>query len=91
MTTNQTNIQIILIYFFQLIFFHSYESKNKKDSHRYPFKRSDDSCISHYNRTVNEYYKLQNVHGFNVIAFDLPNCDLDGTYAPIQCENDKYV
>ncbi|XP_027202590.1 uncharacterized protein LOC113796501 [Dermatophagoides pteronyssinus] len=58
-------------------------------SHRYPFKRSDDSCISKYNNSVNEYYKLQNENGYNVVAFDLPNCDLDGTYAPIQCENNK--
>ena len=27
--------------------------------------------------------------GFDVVDFNLPKCDIDGSFAPVQCKNNK--
>ena len=45
-------------------------------------------CLSDYNEQVEMFAEL--VEDGNIIVnFDLPQCDLDGTYAPVQCINNK--
>ncbi|UXI21922.1 Homeobox protein GBX-1 [Sarcoptes scabiei] len=55
-------------------------------SHRYSFQTA---CLSHYNKMINEYHRIEKNLKANSIGFDDVNCDLDGSYSPVQCENDK--
>ncbi|KAF7496222.1 hypothetical protein SSS_06481 [Sarcoptes scabiei] len=38
---------------------------------------------------INEYHRIEKNLKANSIGFDDVNCDLDGSYSPVQCENDK--
>src|SRR6218665_976727 len=45
-------------------------------------------CIAKYNAAVINITKLEK-DGFAVVGFELPQCDLDGTYQAVQCFNNK--
>lgn len=44
-------------------------------------------CIREYNEAVKN--RTEKEKSYRVVGYDLPNCDLDGSYAPVQCRNDK--
>ena len=52
---------------------------------RYQFKTD---CVNRYNQALANITKHEK-EGYLVVGFDLPRCDLDGSYQPVQCQNDK--
>ena len=43
-------------------------------------------CIKEYKNTIKEIEKKKE-KGFLVVGYDVPNCDIDGSYKPVQCLN----
>ncbi|KAI2802501.1 hypothetical protein BLOT_009957 [Blomia tropicalis] len=52
---------------------------------RYQFKTD---CVNRYNQALANITKHEK-EDYLVVGFDLPRCDLDGSYQPVQCQNDK--
>lgn len=53
--------------------------------YRYKFETP---CIADYNQAVENLVELKD-SGLLLINYDLPQCDLDGSYSPVQCLNDR--
>ncbi len=47
-------------------------------------------CIVHYFNVTKQIEKKES-EGYLVVGWDKPRCDLDGSYAPVQCLNNKLV
>jgi hypothetical protein len=56
------------------------------NKYRYPY---NSECMTNYTRVMKEIENLENLEGENqiVVGYDVPKCDIDGTFAAVQCMN----
>jgi hypothetical protein len=58
------------------------------DKHRYPYISE---CMKNYTRVIKEIEALEEDDDkMIVVGYDIPKCDIDGSFAAVQCMNSQY-